>query len=517
MINNQNINNNNIKIDNNILNITNEVLKISRNTLLVNLRFLDLAIGQFNNKSIAVTDTESYATDGKFLIYNPLHVIKSYKEEKENIPREYLHIILHCIFRHMFIGPSINRDYWNLACDIAIENTITELDISQISTLKSQKQQGFIEELKTHVKKLTAEIIYNYFIENKNIYTENEIARLSKLFFVDSHQFWYKNGGLSSTISNIQKSNSQSSESNNGNSKNNSRNNDGEQQENQNESNNQQKGQGQNNSNKNNTTGQNANDNNQLNITKQELENIWKNISERVQVDMETFNSQHGTESSSIIQNLREINREKYDYRAFLRKFATINEVMKINDDEFDYIFYTYGLSLYKKMPLIEPLEYKDEKRIKEFVIAIDTSGSVQGEVVQKFIQKTYNILKSTETFTSKVNIHIIQCDAALQEDKKITNQKEFDEYIKTMKLHGFGGTDFNPVFDYVYKLIKEKEFSNLKGLIYFTDGYGDFPKQKTPYTTAFVFLDDNYNNYEIPSWAIKLVLKTDEIMNDEN
>ena len=30
---------------------------------------------------------------------------------------------------------------------------------------------------------------------------------------------------------------------------------------------------------------------------------------------------------------------------------------MKINDDEFDYIFYTYGLKLYEKMPLIEPLE----------------------------------------------------------------------------------------------------------------------------------------------------------------
>ena len=32
-------------------------------------------------------------------------------------------------------------------------------------------------------------------------------------------------------------------------------------------------------------------------------------------------------------------------------------------------------------------------KRIKEFVIAIDTSGSVIGEEVQMFLQKTYNIL----------------------------------------------------------------------------------------------------------------------------
>ena len=48
-----------------------------------------------------------------------------------------------------------------------------------------------------------------------------------------------------------------------------------------------------------------------------------------------------------------------------------MGEVMRINDDEFDYVFYTYGMKLFpeKRMPLIEPLEYKDVKRIREFVI----------------------------------------------------------------------------------------------------------------------------------------------------
>lgn len=54
-------------------------------------------------------------------------------------------------------------------------------------------------------------------------------------------------------------------------------------------------------------------------------------------------------------------------------------------------------------MPLIEPLEYKDVKRIKEFVIAIDTSGSTSGELVQRFVEKTYNILKQEESFFSKL------------------------------------------------------------------------------------------------------------------
>ena len=80
------------------------------------------------------------------------------------------------------------------------------------------------------------------------------------------------------------------------------------------------------------------------------------------------------------------------------------------------------------------------------------------------------------------------------------------------MKIHGLGGTDFRPVFGYVDWLVEKKEFTNLKGLIYFTDGWGAFPEKMPEYDTAFVFLDEEYNNYDVPPWAIKLVLKKDEI-----
>ncbi len=120
---------------------------------------------------------------------------------------------------------------------------------------------------------------------------------------------------------------------------------------------------------------------------------VWQGISERMQVDLETFGKRRGIDPGAMTQNLAAVNRETYDYTAFLKKFAVMGETMRINDDEFDYIFYTYGLQLYGKMPLIEPLEYKEVKAIKEFVIAIDTSGSTSGELVQRFVQKTYNIL----------------------------------------------------------------------------------------------------------------------------
>ena len=60
--------------------------------------------------------------------------------------------------------------------------------------------------------------------------------------------------------------------------------------------------------------------------------------------------------------------------------------------------------------------------------------------------------------------------------------------------------------------LRRQKALTNLKGLIYFTDGYGVFPEKKPDYHTAFVFLDEEYNNPNVPAWAIRLVLQKDEI-----
>ena len=199
-----------------------------------------------------------------------------------------------------------------------------------------------------------------------------------------------------------------------------------------------------------------------------------------------------------------------------MKKFAVLGEKMKINDDEFDYIFYTYGLNLYRKMPLIEPLEYKDVKQIKEFVIAIDTSGSTSGELVQTFMKKTYNILKQSESFFTRFNLHVVQCDAEIQEAVKITCQQEFDNYLENMIIKGLGGTDFRPVFSYVDKLIASNEFVNLKGMIYFTDGFGTFPSKQPPYDVAVVYVDDGYENPEVPVWAIKLVLQTEDIRRTE-
>lgn len=83
------------------------------------------------------------------------------------------------------------------------------------------------------------------------------------------------------------------------------------------------------------------------------------------------------------------------------------------------------------------------------------------------------------------MNIHIIQCDSQVRRDTKITNDDEFEAFMRDGQLEGFGATDFRPVFSYVDKAIESGEFENLKGLIYFTDGYGVF--QSTSRRTAMI------------------------------
>ena len=441
-----------------------EILTLSRNTLLVNLRFLDAALSQFTWVS---TPGETLLTDGKHIFYGPEHVLRCCKAGKELPVRDYLHMVMHCVFRHMYMDPSLNRPYWDLACDIAVENVITELGLKSVAAPRERQQAQYIAAVKHDLKHVTAEKIYSYL--RQTVPDPVRAAEIRGLFYADNHEIWYMTDGEIAVRFGLAAADRQGAGG----------------------------GQG----------GGSA-----AAGSRAAMAAVWQSVSERMQVDLETFGKQRGLLPGAMAQNLAAVNREKYDYTAFLKKFAVMGEQMRINDDEFDYIFYTYGLKLYEKMPLVEPLEYKEVKAIKEFVIAIDTSGSTAGELVQKFVQKTYNILKSTESFFTKINLHIIQCDADIQGDKKITCQKDFDEYLKTMKIRGLGGTDFRPVFRYVDRLRQEKEFTNLKGLIYFTDGCGVFPAKKPDYDTAFVFIDDDYNNPDVPPWAIKLILQKDEI-----
>ena len=442
-----------------------DILTLARSLLIVRLRFLDIAIDRLE---LVPADGRTYATDGTRILYGPRHVVRSYKSENERPARDYLHMILHCVYSHMFIGSLEEPELWDLACDIAVESTINDLGLDVTDSSRKAAQTAEAAKIRSDINMLTAEKIYHHFMESGISGSESE--RLSELFAADDHSGWHGYRPKGKADSSEDKDINNSSDMDN------------------------------------------EDDPFTIEMPLPEIGEEWKDIAEKVQDALETLFREHGDETGGLIQNLKELNREKYDYASFLKKFSVLGETLGVNDEEFDYIFYTYGLKLYENMPLVEPLEYKESRRIREFAVAIDTSASTSGELVQKFLQKTYNILKSTESYFSRVNIHIIQCDADVQEHVKITSEEEFDRYIRNMDIMGLGGTDFRPVFRLVDELTESGEFSDLRGLIYFTDGYGIFPEYKPAYQTAFVFLDDEYGNPDVPPWAIKLVLQDDEI-----
>ena len=241
----------------------------------------------------------------------------------------------------------------------------------------------------------------------------------------------------------------------------------------------------------------------------QQQDEQWRDRSEKTQTAMETVLAGQATGGQAILEQVKVSVREDVDYRAFLRRFAVPREVLAVDGDGFDYSYYTYGLRLYGNLPLVEYPETREEKRIEDFVIAVDTSMSTNGELVRQFLACTYAILRSTETFTRKVNIYIIQCDNQVRSETRITDLEELRRYMEAFELSGGSATDFRPVFERVRELQAEGAFQSLRGLIYFTDGMGIYPQKRPPYDVAFVLLEEPPLSVNMPPWAIRLVLDT--------
>lgn len=519
-----------------------EVMKLARNTLTINLRFMDSAISRllpvrFDEAGIIPPVGAVMMTEGRHLYYSPENICVAYARHRERAARLYMHALMHCVFRHFAPPSTADRCLWNIACDMAVEASVNGLELTCLEDRDAEKQSVLDLYAKKTGGLLTAEKLYAY-LRGANP-PDSELTRLAQLFLGDDHDLWYPENGIPKASENgspqrrntakgssgRQKDENSSTDDESGDSADDDTQDDaddGTQGGADDEAQSSAEGEAQDGAD---GGAQDSEDGeaqggaggtgiNQSGAQPETLEDDWRDVAERIQIDLESFSKAQGDTAGSMMQNLQAVNREKYDYTEFLKKFAVMGEAMRINDEEFDYVFYTYGMKLFpeKRMPLIEPLEYKDIQRIREFVIAIDTSGSVAGSQVQSFLQKTYNILKNGESFMSRFNLHIIQCDASIQEHVKITNQQEFDYYIENMSIKGLGGTDFRPVFDTVNRMIEEHEFNNLKGLIYFTDGLGTFPQSMPAYRTAFVFVDDGYSIPQVPAWAIKLILDKEEL-----
>lgn len=427
-----------------------DILKSAQNELYLNMRFLDVALSSLAfmpDQQIRIT-----GTDGNVLYFQPDAIVEVFRKGRIIVNRQYLHSIMHCLFSHLWTRKDRDVEYWNLACDIAVEYVIDGLYLKAVHKPKSSLRREVYRMIQSRDEAeskdivVTAERVYRFLCRRHLIQAQLDVWK--REFLVDDHVHWEQE------------------------------------------------------------------DKNQPQKSPQQQK--WDDIRDRMQTEMETFSKDASDDMRNLEEQICAENRKRYDYREFLRKFSVLKEEMQVDPDSFDYIFYHYGMDMYGNMPLIEPLETKEIQKVEDFVIVLDTSMSCKGDLLKKFLDETYSVLSESESFFRRIHIHILQCDDRVQEDVLITNQEEMKEYMEHFTVKGFGGTDFRPAFARVQELLCRKCFTKLRGLIYFTDGYGTFPVKKPPYETAFVFLREDYRDVDVPPWAIKLIIDSEELMGQE-
>lgn len=422
-----------------------QILEGARNALYMNMRYLDVALSSLAYEM--TTDIPRIGTDGFRLLYEPHYLADLYRENPMKVNRVYLHMVFHCVFRHLLKPCREQKLLWDVSCDIAVEALIDGMHHRSIRMGIHPFRRALYAELQQKLKVLTAEGIYRTLSE-KGL-AQGQLSRLAQEFSIDDHTFWPRP--------------------------------------------------------------EREEENRPPSPMIRSLQQRWQDIGERMQTELQMGrDANHG--DGELLGELAVENRERYDYRAFLRKFAVLREEMQVDMDSFDYGFYSYGLRLYGNMPLIEPQEWKEVHKIEEFVIVIDTSMSCSGELVRKFLEETYQVLSGTESFFKKVHIRILQCDEQVRSDRLITCAEDLSSYMEHLKLYGNGGTDFRPAFAHVRKLQESGELTDLKGLLYFTDGKGIFPGRRPPYDTAFILFREDYKEVSVPAWAIRLVLDEEDL-----
>ncbi len=453
--------------------------------ILQSFHFLATATERFEYVEVKQA-MERPATDGRSLFYNEEQLIRLFTKEPDRPPHLLMHILLHCLFGHPFRKQIADPDLWDAACDCAVEKVIAELSedggMGDAFRPAGAHEMDIFFRIQNRAPHMTAEEIYNSHVNDLS--ARGELLRWSGLFTSCDHSFWTTRdrsgrgrgrGGLMTLEPDEGKDSDEET-----------------------------------------AAGADAADDELIRkIADRETDVIrqdWQKLARKAQMELTSFRNRFGRQAGRFVDQLKPIIWQEIDYAEFLRNFGAEQEILHISDDSFDIAYYKYGLEIYGNIPLIEPLEYAEEHRIRTFIIAIDTSGSVQGDIVQSFLQRTCDVLRSTASFTRMVDILMIQCDAEIQSTVRISDMDQLEEVIRGLKLRGFGGTDFRPVFSYVEKLRAEGKLPKPDGLLYFTDGVGEYPETAPDYKTAFIFNRDDHISPRVPSWAIRAVLSTDSI-----
>ena len=160
-----------------------QILQNCRNELYSYFPYLDGAFASVSYEA----DPQVYAmgTDGNFFYYNVSFLMKQYVQNASSVRRGYLHMLLHCLYLHLFLEKDLDRQKWNLACDIAVEQTIEKEHLSALCLPENPVREQVFRILGD--RSLAAQEIYKMLETNAFSFTQEE---LEAAFLFDDHSLW---------------------------------------------------------------------------------------------------------------------------------------------------------------------------------------------------------------------------------------------------------------------------------------------------------------------------------------
>ena len=200
------------------------------------------------------------------------------------------------------------------------------------------------------------------------------------------------------------------------------------------------------------------------------MEAQWRSALEQASVMAETL--LQGSLPASIQRELQTLKSGQLDWRHYLWRYLVRTP---IDFRDFDRRF--VGQRMY-----LENLEGETV-----FVaVAVDTSGSINNEQVQGFLNEVQSILLAYP----HLKCELYYADADLHGPYTVTPYGSLPTPI------GGGGTDFRPFFT---RLTREHSPWVTTVAVYLTDGYGFFPSQPPPFPVLWVITPGGKDSSQFP------------------
>lgn len=157
------------------------ILETCRAELCELFPYLDAAFAFLNWK---LPREELFAVDGKNLHFPVSGLIQLYSREPAAVRRGYLHMLLHCLFLHLFRPCDTEESLWDLACDMAVEQLIEQEAQPRLAQENTIRKDCLIRMGK---KSLSVEQIVKLLERGSFPYSFRE---LQAAFAFDDHSGW---------------------------------------------------------------------------------------------------------------------------------------------------------------------------------------------------------------------------------------------------------------------------------------------------------------------------------------